>query len=45
MRIETFPKRISPKVDVIVQVEIEHTFYDVGDQHSSHRASSVNYLY
>ena len=39
--VHTFPKGISPKVNVIVQLEFELAYYDVAVQHVSHYAMGL----
>ena len=39
--VHTFPKGISPKVNVLAQLEFELTYYDVAVQHISHYAMST----
>ena len=38
----TFPNGISPKVNVIVRLEVEHASYDVADQNISHYTMECN---
>ena len=42
MKIHTFPKGISPKVNVIALLEFELAYYDVAVQHISHGDSQYN---
>ena len=41
LRVQTFPKSICPKVNVIAQVEFELANYDVKVQYVNHYATGV----
>ena len=47
MKVQTFPKSISSKVNVIAQLKFELTYYNVSVQHVSHDTMRTppKYLY
>ena len=38
-----FPKGISPKVNVIAQLEFEHTYYNVTANHANHYGMGTSF--